>query len=105
MEIKPLHTRLVPLGVATAFDASYVMILKERGSTGTKGIAQRSGVIDSGYRGEYMAPVTNVNDKPICIIKEAALESWSEQKKEEYIIYPYERLCARRAFADATIGK
>lgn len=94
LEIKPLHTRLVPLGVATAFDASYVMILKERGSTGTKGIAQRSGVIDSGYRGEYMAPVTNVNDKPICIIKEAALESWSEQKKEEYIIYPYENaLC------------
>lgn len=94
LEIKPLHTRLVPLGVATAFDASYVMILKERGSTGTKGIAQRSGVIDSGYRGEYMAPVTNVNDKPICIIKEAALESWSEQKKEEYIIYPYEKaLC------------
>ena len=36
LEIKPLHTRLVPLGVATAFDASYVMILKERGSTGTK---------------------------------------------------------------------
>ena len=94
LEIKPLHTRLVPLGVATAFDASYVMILKERGSTGTKGIAQRSGVIDSGYRGEYMAPVTNVNDKPICIIKEAALESWSEQKKEEYITYPYEKaLC------------
>lgn len=94
LEIKPLHTRLVPLGVATAFDASYVMILKERGSTGTKGIAQRSGVIDSGYRGEYMAPVTNVNDKPICIIKEAALESWSEQKKEKYIIYPYEKaLC------------
>lgn len=92
--IKPLHTRLVPLGVATAFDASYVMILKERGSTGTKGIAQRSGVIDSGYRGEYMAPVTNVNDKPICIIKKAALESWGEQKKEEYIIYPYEKaLC------------
>lgn len=94
LEIKPLHTRLVPLGVATAFDASYVMILKERGSTGTKGIAQRSGVIDSGYRGEYVAPVTNVNDKPICIIKEAALESWNEQKKEEYIIYPYEKaLC------------
>ena len=92
--IKPLHTRLVPLGVATAFDASYVMILKERGSTGTKGIAQRSGVIDSGYRGEYMAPVTNVNDKPICIIKEAALESWSGPKREEYIIYPYEKaLC------------
>lgn len=98
LEIKPLHTRLVPLGVATAFDASYVMILKERGSTGTKGIAQRSGVIDSGYRGEYMAPVTNVNDKPICIIKEAALESWSEQKKKSILFILMKRLCARACF-------
>lgn len=94
IEILPLHTKLIPLGIATAFDADYVMILKERGSTGTKGIAQRSGVIDSGYRGEYMAPVTNVNDKPICIIKKAVLESWTEEKKEQYIVYPYEKaLC------------
>ena len=94
IEILPLHTKLIPLGIATAFDADYVMILKERGSTGTKGIAQRSGVIDSGYRGEYMAPVTNVNDKPICIIKKSVLESWTEEKKEQYIVYPYEKaLC------------
>ena len=50
LEIPVLHTKLVPLGIATAFDSDYVMILKERGSTGTKGMAQRSGVIDSGYR-------------------------------------------------------
>ena len=71
LEILPLHTKLVPLGVASAFDSDYVMLLKERGSTGTKGMAQRAGVIDSGYRGEYMAPVTNVNDKPLCIVKKA----------------------------------
>ena len=61
LEIGPWETKLVPLGVASAFDSNYVMILKERGSTGTRGIAQRCGVIDSGYRGEYMAPVTNLN--------------------------------------------
>lgn len=48
--IKPHQTVMLPTGVATAFSKSYVMILKERGSTGTEGIAQRSGVIDSGYR-------------------------------------------------------
>lgn len=46
LEIAPHETKLVPLGVASAFDSEFVMILKERGSTGTKGIAQRSGVID-----------------------------------------------------------
>ncbi len=61
------------------------MILKERGSTGTKGIAQRSGVIDSGYRGEYMAPVTNLNTKRVVIKKQDV------EYKEDAIIYPYEK--------------
>ena len=91
LEILPLHTKLVPLGVASAFDSDYVMLLKERGSTGTKGMAQRAGVIDSGYRGEYMAPVTNVNDKPLCIVKKEVLETWNEDQKEKYILYPYEK--------------
>ena len=91
LEILPLHTKLVPLGVASAFDSGYVMLLKERGSTGTKGMAQRAGVIDSGYRGEYMAPVTNVNDKPLCIVKKEVLETWDEDQKEKYILYPYEK--------------
>ena len=91
LEILPLHTKLVTLGVASAFDSDYVMLLKERGSTGTKGMAQRAGVIDSGYRGEYMAPVTNVNDKPLCIVKKEVLETWNEDQKEKYILYPYEK--------------
>ncbi len=91
MVIDSLQTKLVPLGVASAFDAEFVMILKERGSTGVKGISQRSGVIDSGYRGEYMAPVTNVNDKPVVIIKKGTLDTWSQEKKDAYIVYPYEK--------------
>ena len=30
LEIGPWETKLVPLGVASAFDSNYVMILKER---------------------------------------------------------------------------
>lgn len=86
IEIQPHHTVLVPLGVASAFPSDYVMLLKERGSTGTKGMAQRAGVIDSGYRGEYIAPVTNVNDVPLFISK-IDIET-------EGIVYPYEKaLC------------
>lgn len=95
MELAPLETKLIPLGVATAFDSNYVMILKERGSTGTKGIGQRSGVIDSGYRGEYMAPVTNINHKPLRIAKEAVVKTWSDQEKEQWLIYPYEKAIAQ----------
>ena len=89
LEILPNETKLVPLGVASAFDSDYVMILKERGSTGTKGMAQRAGVIDSGYRGEYMAPVTNVNRKPVRIAKKAIVETWTDC--DQYIVYPYEK--------------
>ena len=91
IEIAPLTTKLVPLGVASAFDANYVLILKERGSSGTKGLAQRSGVIGSGYRGEYMAPVTNVNNKPIRIAKKEVVDTWSNCEKEQILIYPYEK--------------
>ena len=95
MELAPFETKLIPLGVATAFDSDYVMILKERGSTGTKGIGQRSGVIDSGYRGEYMAPVTNINQKPFRIVKESVAAQWSEEEKEQWILYPYEKAIAQ----------
>ena len=91
MEIMPHETKMIPLGIASAFSSEYVMILKERGSTGTKGIGQRSGVIDSGYRGEYVAPITNLNLKPIRIAKKEVVENWSEDKKKNYIIYPYEK--------------
>lgn len=98
LEIKPLHTRLVPLGVATAFDASYVMILKERGSTGTKGIAQRSGVIDSGYRGEYMAPVTNVMINRFVSLKKRHWNHGANRKKKSILFILMKRLCARACF-------
>lgn len=67
MIIEPHETKLIPTGIASAFDDDYVMVLKERGSTGTKGMAQRCGVIDSGFRNEWSVPICNVNYKPIII--------------------------------------
>lgn len=93
MEIPSLQTVLVPLGVASAFDSDYVLFLKERGSSGIKGLSIRAGVMDSGYRGEYLAPITNVNTKPVRIIKKAALDALDEAEKERFIAYPYEKAC------------
>lgn len=68
--IPPHETALIPTGIASSCNPEYCFILKERSSTGIKGIAQRAGVIDSGYRGEWMIPVTNVHEDWLCIAKE-----------------------------------
>ena len=80
MLIQPHETKIIPTGLYSMFDKDYVVILKERGSTGTKGIGQRSGII----------PITNHNDKPLVIHKDL-----TDQKKmnleKDYIVYPYEK--------------
>ena len=88
--INPHETKMIPTGLATAFDSKYVAILKERGSTGIKGIGQRSGIIDSGYRNEIFVPITNHNDKPLIITKETN-QTTLEILAEDYIIYPYSK--------------
>ena len=90
--IPPHETIMIPTGIASACDTDYCFILKERGSTGTKGIAQRSGLIDSGYRSEWFVPITNTTDSNIYIIKSS--------KEKEYVglygvFYPYEKAIAQ----------
>lgn len=60
--IPPHTTKMIPTGIASIIPNSHCFVLKERGSTGTKGMAQRCGVIDSGYRGEWLVPITNTTD-------------------------------------------
>lgn len=88
--IHPHETKCIPTGIASAFSSKYVMVLKERGSTGTKGIGQRCGVIDSGYRGEYIVPITNHNNKPLIITKTEDKEELKELEKH-YIVYTYKK--------------
>ena len=88
--INPHETKMIPTGLATAFDSKYVAILKERGSTGIKGIGQRSGVVDSGYRNEIFVPITNHNDKPLIITKETN-QTTLEILAEDYVVYPYSK--------------
>lgn len=65
--LQPHETRLIPTGIASACPQGYYFQLQERGSTGTKGISQRCGVIDSGYRGEWFLPITNLNSVPVML--------------------------------------
>lgn len=86
--IPPHTTVLVPTGIATAFSSKWVALLRERGSNGSKGLAQRAGVIDSGYRGEWFVPLTNTNKVPIVIVKKGVE---LPMMYDRAIIYPYEK--------------
>ena len=91
--INPHETIMIKTGIASACDTDYCIILKERSSTGTKGIAQRCGIIDSGFRGEWGVPITNENDYPIIIAKNGVTfgDIFGEIMPNNSIIYPYEK--------------
>ncbi len=88
--IPPHHTRMIPTGIACACDKDYCFIVKERGSTGTKGMAQRCGVIDSGYRNEIFVPITNTTVFDMYIIKKRG-----QNLSLCATLYPYEKAIAQ----------
>ena len=63
--LKPGETKFFSTGLRSAFPENYWVEIKERGSTGAVGLSVRSGVIDSGYRGEWKIMLTNVNKYPV----------------------------------------
>jgi len=100
--IAPGETRKITTGLVSVFHESKVAILKERGSTGTRGIGQRCGIIDSGYRGEWLVPITNHNnDKTIIIIKKDYYSKFFYMwPTENFIVYPYEKAICQAIFFD-----
>ena len=91
--INPHETVMIPTGIASACDTDYCFVLKERGSTGTKGMAQRCGIIDSGYRSEWFVPITNTTDNYIMIAKsdDTSTDVFGSIPMKKIIRYPYEK--------------
>lgn len=104
--INPHETKLIPTGIASACDPGYGFLLFERGSTGSKGIARRCGVIDSGYRNEWFVGLTNTTDSKLFISKLNSKElteklvidkenpiDWhiAENEVLNSIVYPYSK--------------
>jgi dUTP pyrophosphatase len=96
MIIEPHSCVFVPTGIATAFDNDYVALLRERGSTGSKQMALRCGVIDAGFRGEWKIAINNTSNERICIVKEGV-----HFFIEDGINYPYEKAIAQFILTDA----
>ena len=106
MAINPHETKLIPTGIASACDPGYGFLLFERGSTGSKGIARRCGVIDSGYRNEWFVGLTNTTNDRLFISKLGTKElvellctndedpiAWklAEDEVLNSIVYPYSK--------------
>ena len=86
--INPHETKLIPTGIASACNPKYGFLVFERGSTGSKGIARRCGVIDSGYRNEWFVGLTNTTDRMLFVTKlseEESKKNFVENFVEEYM--------------------
>lgn len=96
--INPHETKLIPTGITSACDADYGFVLKERGSTGSKGIALRAGIIDSGYRNEWFVSWTNTTDKVLFISKLSERETYDKYYDDlmpQSFVYPYSKAIAQ----------
>lgn len=107
--INPHETKLIPTGIASSCNSEYGFLLRERGSTGSKGIALRCGVIDSGYRNEWFIGLTNTTNKTMFISKlseEETLNKYYNGIKSKLfirikkffartLVYPYSKAIAQ----------
>lgn len=96
--INPHETKLIPTGIASACDPEYGFLVFERGSTGSKGIARRCGVIDSGYRNEWFIGLTNTTSHPLIISKlpeNELRELYFGQYFKDAVVYPYSKAIAQ----------
>lgn len=89
IEISPHETKLIPTGIASSCNPEYGFLLRERGSTGSKGIALRCGVIDSGYRNEWFVGLTNTTDKEIFISKLDTKELYEKVYPDGWTVHDY----------------
>lgn len=90
---------LIPTGLAMELPKDWVFYIAERGSTGSKGIAKRAGIVDSGYRGEVFVATSNVSNKTVLFAKyPEKMDEFLKQnnlKAEQVTIYPQSKAIAQ----------
>lgn len=102
--IPPHETKLIPTGIASSCEPEYGFLLRERGSTGSKGIALRCGVLDSGYRNEWFVCLMNSTDEYMFITKLDAKDTLLDYfgnkfgdllNESDFTLYPYSKAIAQ----------
>lgn len=102
---QPHETKLISTGIASSCDPEYGFLLRERGSTGSKGMALRCGVLDSGYRNEWFIGITNSTDEYMFITKLESRETMLDyfgnnfgalfNETSDFTFYPYSKAIAQ----------
>ena len=97
--LKPSETKFFSTGLRSSFPKEFWIEIKERGSTGAVGLSVRSGVIDSGYRGEWKIMLTNVNKYPVVFSRSVDKVTYVYgkifKKKIKKVIYPLSKAIAQ----------
>ena len=100
IEIKPFEVKLIPTGIATAFDSDLGLVFRERGSTGKINLKVNSGVVDSNYRGEIFVALLNCNKNRSIFISK--IGPYGEQspltEHPNAILVPYEKAICQGMF-------
>lgn len=94
--LKPGDIKMTSTGLSIEIPNNWVFYIAERGSTGSKGIARRCGVVDSGYRGEIFVPLNNTSNKQVIFYRynDQRLDNFLKENnlnKEEITLYPYSK--------------
>ena len=97
--LKPNETKFFTTGLRSAFPSNYWIEIKERGSTGTNLLAVRSGVIDSGYRGEWKIIIQNLGKFPVLFTN--AVKN-IQNMNDKVLLYPTSKAIAQVVFLNVT---
>ncbi len=95
--LKPGEITLLSTKISIEIPQDWVFYIAERGSTGSKGISRRCGIIDSGYRGEIFVATNNTSNKTVIFAKRTEGEeldkflSENNLEKENITIYPHSK--------------
>lgn len=89
ISIAPNEVKMIPTGIASSVEKNWVLIAKERGSTGAIAMSLKAGVVDSGYRGEIFIMINNTSNKKIVISKVDVPYA------DDAVVYPYAKAIAQ----------
>ena len=97
--LQPHQTIAFHTGLVSEFSPAWVGIVKERGSTAKYGLSIRSGVIDSGYRGEWLIMISNVSDNIVIFSDDQVIfHHLGATVDKEVLFYPLSKAIAQVIF-------
>jgi len=89
--IAPNEVVFISTGVACAFNQGSMLKIYERGSTGSRCMSVRAGVVDSGFRNEIVVMINNTSNLSIVI----SSSSYVLENSYNCIVYPKNKAIAQ----------